>query len=989
MEDCYAMRWNKGSSWLRWDPHIHAPGTLKENRYGSHEEATAWDRYFATIREAVPPCSAIGITDYFVPRGYRLFVERGGHVQLPGIFVFPNVELRLKTRAEKGSAPNVHLLISPEPEDHLSVVESKLAALTFTFGGEQYRCTEGDLRRLGRALQRDSSLSDEAALRAGAAQFLVDHDHFANLKHDPWIRQHVLFAVAAGNDGLGGLKNDGSFRAHREELGRIADVIFSGSPNERSYWLGDHADAEHRISGVKPCLHGSDAHAFNRILAPDEDRRTWVRGSANFDGLRQTLIEPRRRVHIGAVPDNTRSNSNVISKLRLRNAPWFTPTEFIFNDGLVTVIGARGSGKTALADLIALAADAREQETSTASFVQRAGGLLADLVVELEWADGSMTPARGPSSSTDEHPRVRYLSQQFVERLSHRERQTEVLREGFWQDRGGPECADPLLDEIERVVFEAIPTEDRMEAESFTSLRDSRLGDQLESRRADREIILRMTEAISIENAKKQSTATLKIASNEATRARTAIEQELRLLPTTAPPAHIKAHQDALAAHKALQDAIQQQASRAQRLQSLRSALIVEQARVDSAHKDLRSRYPRLLEDETWEMLRPKADPKATTDLEKLSNDARDNERKLREQGTTQQPQVGAAAAGLKDLADRVAAAQKTLGEDESKSKRRAELVKKLEAALTAEIRAKANLTDAESANDRITSARNSRYQAYEHLIQTLDAEVRTLSELYEPLKRKLAADERLRLLSFEVTRHIDLGKWVAAGERIFDLRRAPFRGRGELLEAAQLVLEPAWRSDSPACVRAAIEKFHTDHLKDAAKQLRQGVSMLDLGQWLFSTDHISIRYGVKYEGRDIANLSPGARGVVLLTLFLAIDDQDDRPLVIDQPEENLDPKSINGLLVPFFVEAAKRRQIIMVTHNANLVVNTDADQVVVATSQRSHSSELPNFSYEAGGLEDPHIRTLVCQYLEGGEDAFRRRAERYGEIVKRGNTLR
>jgi hypothetical protein len=122
----------------------------------------------------------------------------------------------------------------------------------------------------------------------------------------------------------------------------------------------------------------------------------------------------------------------------------------------------------------------------------------------------------------------------------------------------------------------------------------------------------------------------------------------------------------------------------------------------------------------------------------------------------------------------------------------------------------------------------------------------------------------------------------------------------------------------------------------------------------------------------------------VLLTLFLAIDDHDERPLVIDQPEENLDPKSINGLLVPFFVGAARRRQIIMVTHNANLVVNTDADQVVVATSERSESNELPHFTYEAGGLEEPYIRTLVCQYLEGGEEAFRRRAERYGEIVKR-----
>lgn len=980
-----AMRWSIGSTWLRWDPHIHAPGTLKENQYGPHDDAAVWERYFARIREAQPPCAAIGITDYFVPRGYRLFVERGGLQQLPGIFVFPNVELRLKTRAEKGNAPNVHLLISPEPDDHLAVITSKLADLTFAYDGEKYRCTEDDLRRLGRAVTRDRSLNDEAALRAGAAQFLVDYDNFANLKNDRWIHQHVLVAVAAGNDGLGGLKADGAFKAHREELGRIADIVFSGSPSERRYWLGEHPDVEHRICGVKPCLHGSDAHGFDRILAPDQERRSWVRGSGTFDGLRQTLIEPRRRVHIGALPDDTRSRVNVIRTLRLQNAQWFTPAEFTFNDGLVTVIGARGSGKTALADLIALAADACDHEASTASFIQRAEALLADVEVELEWADGTTSPARRTSSSASEQPRVRYLSQQFVERLSQRERRAAGRHDDFWLDEDTPAPADPLLEEIERVVFEAIPVEDRMEADSFMSLRDARLGDHLESRRAARDAIRRTTQAVSDENAKKRAIAALKAARDEATRARAAIELELKSLPATAPKEHVKAYEDALAAHKALQDAIQKQASRAQRLQALRSALEQVQVRADEEHQKLRARYADLLDATGWESLRPKIDWTATKNLETLVTAARDDERKLREQGTTQQLPAGSPVAGLAVLAARQEAAQKTLGEDDTKSKRRADLVKKLDAARIREEKATKEHTDAEGANDRIATARNARLQAYERMLETLDAEVTALNDLYEPLKRRLAADDRLRLLTFEVSRHVNLGMWVAAGERIFDLRRAPFRGRGELLDATQRGLEPAWRSGSPADVRAAIEKFYGEHLRDAAQQLRQGASTLDLGQWLFSTDHISIRYGIKYEGRDIVNLSPGARGVVLLTLFLAIDDHDERPLVIDQPEENLDPKSVNGLLVPFFVEAARRRQIIMVTHNANLVVNTDADQVVVATSERSEDSELPNFKYEAGGLEDPQIRTLVCQYLEGGEEAFRRRAERYGEIVKRG----
>ena len=100
---------------------------------------------------------------------------------------------------------------------------------------------------------------------------------------------------------------------------------------------------------------------------------------------------------------------------------------------------------------------------------------------------------------------------------------------------------------------------------------------------------------------------------------------------------------------------------------------------------------------------------------------------------------------------------------------------------------------------------------------------------------------------------------------------------------------------------------------------------------WLFGTDHITVRYEISYDGVDIRKLSPGTRGIVLLLLYLALDDSDDRPLIIDQPEENLDPKSVFDELVALFVAAKAKRQVIMVTHNANLVINTDADQIIVA----------------------------------------------------------
>ena len=147
--------------------------------------------------------------------------------------------------------------------------------------------------------------------------------------------------------------------------------------------------------------------------------------------------------------------------------------------------------------------------------------------------------------------------------------------------------------------------------------------------------------------------------------------------------------------------------------------------------------------------------------------------------------------------------------------------------------------------------------------------------------------------------------------------------------------------------------------------------------KWLFSTDHIQIEYSIDYEGTDISKLSPGTRGIVLLLLYLALDDSDHRPLIIDQPEENLDPKSIFDELVSLFIEAKAKRQVIMVTHNANLVINTDADQIIVATVGTHSPGELPPITYVSGGLEDGEMRRQVCDILEGGEAAFKERARR------------
>lgn len=115
----------------------------------------------------------------------------------------------------------------------------------------------------------------------------------------------------------------------------------------------------------------------------------------------------------------------------------------------------------------------------------------------------------------------------------------------------------------------------------------------------------------------------------------------------------------------------------------------------------------------------------------------------------------------------------------------------------------------------------------------------------------------------------------------------------------------------------------------------------------------------------------------MLLILYLGLDVNNTRPLIVDQPDENLDNESIYALLTPYFRTAKIRRQIIVITHNPNLVVNSDTEQVVIASGEKQESG-FPIIHYSSGALEDPTTRQHVCNILEGGNEAFLKRDRRY-----------
>jgi len=120
--------------------------------------------------------------------------------------------------------------------------------------------------------------------------------------------------------------------------------------------------------------------------------------------------------------------------------------------------------------------------------------------------------------------------------------------------------------------------------------------------------------------------------------------------------------------------------------------------------------------------------------------------------------------------------------------------------------------------------------------------------------------------------------------------------------------------------------------------------------------------------------LSPGERGNLILIFYLLVD-RDDIPLVIDQPEENLDNQTVVRTLVPCMKDAKKRRQIVMVTHNPNLAVVCDAEQVIYAEINKQLDNEV---TYISGSIEDPVINKKIVDVLEGTRPAFDKRDSKY-----------
>ena len=211
------------------------------------------------------------------------------------------------------------------------------------------------------------------------------------------------------------------------------------------------------------------------------------------------------------------------------------------------------------------------------------------------------------------------------------------------------------------------------------------------------------------------------------------------------------------------------------------------------------------------------------------------------------------------------------------------------------------------------------------------------------------------KVLAFVNHKHAGIFKGKTDAHKLMErlLKGTDFQDKNSLLELLNKIME------------AVDEDIDSSEKKISDKEA--------FYKYLYGLDYIGVTFKLKVGDRNLDELSPGERGIVLLMFYLALN-KNSTPIIIDQPEDNLDNQSVYSKLVPCICAAKDRRQVIIVTHNPNIAVACDAEQIIYCDMDKNERC----ISYSAGSIENEVIKQHVIDVLEGTMPAFDLRRRKY-----------
>lgn len=986
------INYPKGSEWRKWDLHIHTPQSIIQD-YGGNTK-TAWNSFIQKIAELPPEIKAIGITDYLFCDGYEYLLTR--RAEIPNIkLIVPNIEFRLNTfsgTVNNSKRHNFHVIFDPSiPVDKIR--EQLLNCLSTGYKLEdnsvwQQTPTLPSLAELGRQIKATvpigNALHSKSDLEVGFDNITYKREDIEKLlEKSPFKGKYV---TAIGYTEWDQSRWDQS-AAEKRSLINLANFSLT--------CLDDPAKIEENRKDLESkklnslVLHSSDAHSLERI----GKTQLWIKADPTFAGLKQVINEPNTRVFIGNTPPNFKPDHKIIKKITIPNSNgWFADNfELVLNRDLIAIIGGRGSGKSALAEVIVYGAGSKDN--SEDAFLNKASkhkNSISGSKINIEWADGKTTEFEVGTLLQD-HGLVQYLPQGAVEDLcSHKN-------------------SDKLQKQIENVIFQKLDDTERMGASNFDELKSRILG----SFKFEKDQVIEKIREITH---KLNELEILLGSLSDKEKLLAEKNAELVVLNNSLPKllAEDKKGQEELASlsevKKLYEVKIVELQSKLSKISEVETKVRIFKTKINEFKDEISVLIKDVFiaDEKVFDVVLNETAIKKSLDEQK---DVIAGELKTLKQGSKKDV---ATLLGIKEAQLQFSNLQDLLKgiEDKQKETRAFETIKlkyqqQKKTILIVESSIKA--LDGEISIIKTKSKPEKerlqidRLEVYGSFFELLKSEKGKMEELYTPLQESLLAgtdtDKKL-VFEAQVKYHLD-SHYKTGLEMIDRTRKGNFRD----IESLKIALNELWdefsRQDFKRDVligklKTILEKFTLFEGKSIPieEQLRDTFSVEDFFNWLFDPTYFEIISSLKFDNTDLYVLSPGQKGIILLILYLKIDEDDYRPLIIDQPEENLDNLSVYRDLIEYFRERKQYRQIIIVTHNPNLVVNTDAEQVIVANY---NGNRTPRLEYCSGSLEDQAkeipdatvekledgIIEQVCNILEGGEPAFVKRKKKYQISVR------
>lgn len=1003
------MKNSRGSVWRKWDLHVHSPASKQANSYPKFAGKPDWDPFIKALEE-LSDVAVVGITDYFSIEGYKKILEFQAARRLENIeLILPNIEFRLEEKNKDNEHINLHIIFSEELALNTSKIESFLENIELsnvTEDGSTASCKTSDLEAIG---------YDKAIVKLEKIESALNKTFG---KQKPYL----MAGVANGYGGIRPPQNDSGRRAeYAKIIDEKVDFFFGRSSDKRFFLNVDNA--RYTGSKEKAVIQGSDARSIEDInnwvgkeaeIAGENGHKelkeiTWIKADTSFDGLSKALCEPDDRFYIGPEPpkivDVQNNKAQYLKRFSIKGntgADWFDD-DLIINPGLVAVIGKKGSGKSALADMIAHAAGAKVSKKNY-SFLHEDRFLKnkhrASLYsAEVEWEDSTSNAKLLTDDSTeDPTERVKYLPQKYVEEICDPFGMTNEFQK-----------------EINGVIFSYVEPEDRLGTANLEELVETHskvINKELIGKRIEindiNSLIVKLEEKLNPDylvklnallDQKKQDLKNLeepkKVPKPKNTLPK-AEQEKAKKLQTT-----IKTFETEIEKAEA---SLEETNLRLRSIDNIKQQVELSKVTIDKAIENITADL-RLTGLDISKILQLKVNKRPITKIEKELVEKRNNLLTVLERDG-EEPSKESLLAKKQQATDALAIILSKLDlknkryheyqqQKEEFEKRKKEIIGNKDDRSLETITSLANEISyvGKKIKQELQELHQDRQNRLDELYDIIESKSGFYEEIYNPVIKKLEAEKKKQrnaesLLSFNVSTVFDKEKFSKEflasihqgrrgsfqgnekGEKVLkqlmdkhDLRSK--KGVGKFLEELLILLSKDYQSNQPEKPSVNIE----DQLMG---------SKLELYNLLFRMPYIDVKYSVLFNGKDLNEneFSPGEKGALLLIFYLLVD-KGKIPLIIDQPEENLDNESVFRLLVPYIKAAKNQRQVIIVTHNPNLAVVCDAEQIIHADMDKKKE----RIRYTSGALENKVINRKVSDILEGTLLAFNVRHLKYHKI--------